>query len=159
MAQVPLTRGKVVTIDDEDIALISSHRWYFDPGTRSHNGYAKGRLDGKTVYMHRLLAGATAADIVDHANRNSLDNRRSNLRLATRCESSRNATKPSNKNGYRGVEAKNDKFRAVITVNRRVIRGPSRTTASQAAVDYDALALKHHGSFAVLNFSLVEVSA
>lgn len=155
MAEIALTRGRVAIVDDDDLHLIIGYAWHLDPGIRSIHGYAKSVSGRKTIYMHRLILGAVRGQIVDHINRNSLDNRRCNLRFATTCQSARNATKPSNKNGFRGIEATErvpERYRAIITVERRVIRGPKRRTPVEAAIDYDHLAIKHHLSFAVLNF-------
>lgn len=152
MIQIPLTRGKVALIDEQDIDLISAHNWRFDPGRRSHCGYAKGRVNGKTTYMHRLIVGAQSGQLVDHVNRNLLDNRRSNLRLATRSNNSTNAVKHPSLTGYRGVHFWNGKFRAQLGANRIIHHGSWRANAIDAALDYDDLARKHHGDFAITNF-------
>ena len=54
--------------------------------------------------MHRFLMNAPEDMVVDHINRNGLDNRRENLRLTTASMNSRNMeTKASNKLGCNGV--------------------------------------------------------
>lgn len=79
---IQLSKGFVARIDDEDLSIVSSYVWH--PATMGRDRkvtYATTRVQGKTVYMHRLLC--PGADEVDHRNCDGLDNRRENLRPAT----------------------------------------------------------------------------
>ena len=65
--------GSVVAyalIDEQDAPLGAGGRRYLNP-----DGYACRRQRGGSVYMHRLLAEAPRGAVVDHINRNRLDNR------------------------------------------------------------------------------------
>jgi hypothetical protein len=62
--------------------------------------------------MHRLIIGAKQGDFVDHINMDSLDNRRSNLRIVTRGESQRN-TRPAKGRDVKGVYAIRRKGRSL----------------------------------------------
>jgi hypothetical protein len=162
MIEITLTRGKIALVDETDFELVSSVQWAFDPGTRSRNGYAKGQIgkgrkDRKTVYMHRLIIGAKRGELVDHINRNSLDNRRCNLRFATPTQSSSNIEHALAKHGFRGVHINNKAFRAQIQANGKRYNGPNRKSPLLAAQDYDRLCLDLHGEFAVTNFPIEEV--
>jgi hypothetical protein len=107
------------------------------------------------VYLHRLIVEAPAGAFVDHIDRNTKDNRRLNLRLATCSQNSMNQVRRRSLL-YRGVRqrADCDGFCARISVNNKYIHLGSFSAEKDAAIAYDAAALKYHGEFAVLNFPL-----
>lgn len=45
--------------------------------------YWRARINGKNVYLHRVIVGAVKGQVVDHRNGDHDDNRRSNLRTTT----------------------------------------------------------------------------
>ena len=83
MKHIPLTRGQVALVDDEDYERLAEHKW-----SALHTGwrwYAARSVDGKTTYMHRIVWFDTGADeVVHHLNGDTLDNRRHNIQLMTR---------------------------------------------------------------------------
>ena len=88
-------------IDANEYGKICQYRWYFSAGR-----VAMSNVDGKKTLMHRFLMDAPFGREVDHINRNSLDNRRKNLRLVTRAENLQNISSSGIKNSsskYRGV--------------------------------------------------------
>lgn len=62
-------------IDSCDLGLIEGKHF-----CRTSNGYANSRKHG---YLHRMIMKPEKGFVVDHINRNKLDNRRSNLRVIT----------------------------------------------------------------------------
>ena len=60
------------------------------------------------IYLHRFIMNAPDHLLVDHVNHNTLDNRKSNLRLATTSENNQNRIGASglSKSGIRGVRYK-----------------------------------------------------
>lgn len=103
MKEITLLRGEKVLVDDEDYSELSKYRW-----RKSTFGYAIRHImvDKKVVniWMHRQIMNTPKGMDTDHINRNRLDNRRSNLRVATRSINSHNVgVSRNNKSGYLGV--------------------------------------------------------
>jgi hypothetical protein len=92
---------------------------------------------------------------VDHVNHDTLDNRRSNLRLCTRIENGRNrrANVGPQSSEYKGVQwVKADRrWKAQICVDKRPITVGSFGSEIEAAVAYNAAATRYFGEFALLN--------
>lgn len=111
MKEIKLTKGYVALVDDEDYERIAAHKW--NASTSGNRIYAarfgrKGEVGaGRRIYMHRQVMGLTHGDAitVDHIFRlKTLDNRRSNLRLATNTEQRVNTgIMRHNTSGMRGV--------------------------------------------------------
>ena len=87
MKQIPLRsyRGRVVAqakVDDSDYDALVNYKWHL-----SRDGYARrqNKIAGlpTMIRMHREIMQAPNEMQVDHINRDPLDNRRENLRLAT----------------------------------------------------------------------------
>lgn len=94
-----LNNGKSVLIDKQDLQIISEYNWWVGSGgyavsEKSLGKQPNGKYGRKTILMHRLLLDAPNGLDVDHKNGNKLDNRRSNIRLATR---SQNITNTKNR--------------------------------------------------------------
>ena len=104
--------------------------------------------------MHKIVINAPDECEVDHINHNSLDNRKTNLRIASHKQNLRNMSAKTNKFGYKGIHKNNTghKFSADIWVNYRKIHLGSYETPREAAEVYDDAARKYFGSFAALNF-------
>src|ERR1700761_4908354 len=148
----PLTRGYSAVIDAHDLARVSALRWCANVCS---GGVYAFRMEGsRGVYLHRWLLGVTGPKIyVDHANRDTLDYRRHNLRVATPSQSSANRVAPPNQHGFLGVHTRGDGW----VYGRVRSLGRFHNTASfreplDAAIARDSLALRLHGEFAVLNF-------
>ncbi len=106
--------------------------------------------------MHREIIKAPDNLFVDHINLNGLDNRKANLRLATKIQNSRNTPKMKRKTSskYKGVSyQKRDRiWRAKIKINRRDKHLGSFRDEIDAAEAYDKAAHKYFGEFARPNF-------
>lgn len=105
------------------------------------------------VAIHKLIMDTPEGFVVDHKNRNGLDNRKENLRVCTSAENSRNRiANKGNRFGYKGVaEAFNGKYIAQIGFDGKKYYGGTFDTVIEAAIAYNNLAIKYHGEFARLN--------
>jgi hypothetical protein len=142
-------------IDAEDYDLIAPYYWY--PSIRRYKDtykcYAVALHKKKLVSIHRLLMAHPSKPEVDHINGDSLDNRRCNLRPATREENARNVgVRRDNLTGYKGVTPLNGGYAARIEVNKAPFMIGVYTTAIEAAKAYDSVARKVHKEFCRLNF-------
>ncbi|MHC4659626.1 MAG: AP2 domain-containing protein, partial [Planctomycetota bacterium] len=94
--------------------------------------------------------------MVDHINHNGLDNRKVNLRVATRAQNSRNIRKSQNKfsSNYKGVHFRRREglWMARITVDGRTLYLGDFKEEVDAARAHDRAAMKYHREFAALNF-------
>jgi hypothetical protein len=158
--QIPLTQGKWATVDEEDAPFLAQYRWcttmcgsghvyaattFWNPATK------KARM----VYMHRLLLDAAQGVQVDHENNNGLDNRRSNIRVATRSQNMGNQSPGSrNTSGYKGASFNRHygKWLAQINCDKKHYFLGWHRDAESAARAYDAKARELFGPFARTNF-------
>lgn len=155
--EIDLGKGHVAIIDDEDADLVAGFKWY---GMKVEGKvYAAGWKHlppGRFfVHLHRLITNAQPGEIIDHADRDPLNCRRSNLRRATRQQNVWN-NGPTRKQGtskYKGVFLcrKTGRFRARIVYNRRQIYLGYFKREEDAARAYNAKAAELFGEFAYLN--------
>lgn len=146
--------GYSIIIDQCMLPIISQFQWYVLKGRNTHYVYTNIKIGNKNhaLSMHRLLTGIRKA-MVDHKNRNGLDNRMSNLRYCTAKENSRNRVR-ENKLGYRGVykPAKTNTFAFQIRAGGKHKSGYGFKTPEDAARAYDEASKELHGEFGIRNF-------
>jgi hypothetical protein len=160
MAEIPLTKGRVAIVDDDMYDYLNQWKWFYHV-----NGYAlrtyKENGKSKKERMHRAVINAPSGYDVDHINGNKLDNRKSNLRVATRSQNNYNKSVQSNStSGFKGVSwsTQKNKWRARIHVDKQEINLGFFEYTIDAVMAYNEAAMKYHQSFAKLN-TLDEVSA
>ena len=152
--KIPLTKGLFAIVDEEDYENLSRYQWYV-LGHKNKEYAARYVGNNKHLRMHRILLNAPDGIEVDHINGNRLDNRKCNLRLATRAENGRNRGKFKCKthSKYKGVtyHTRDKRWQGTIIINRRHIHLGYFDTEQEAALAYNDAALKFHGKFAKLN--------
>jgi len=159
--EVDLGKGHVAIIDDADADLVIGFKWY-PMKTKEGKVYAAGWKHlppGRFfVHLHRLITNAQPGEIIDHADRDPLNCRRSNLRRATRQQNVWNKSPSrglvrSKTSCHKGVflDRKSQRFVVRITHNGKRIHVGTFRTEIEAARAYNAKAKELYGDFAYLN--------
>ena len=142
---IELTKGHKSLVDDDDYEILNSFNWQAQP-TRLKDGYYAIRNNGcdkkgtrLKVRMHRSIMNCPTGFEVDHINGNTLDNRKSNLRIVTHDVNIKNQkSRLVGKSKYRGVtQHAHLGWRARITINyKRICLGvfPTEEMAAEAAI-------------------------
>ena len=136
-----------IQLDAPDLELYGS--W---TATMSTPGYGYRQLMvydptvayAKTQQLGRVLLNPPTDKVVDHISRDSMDFRRSNLRVITQAENCQNQkVRNTNKSGHRGIyfESATNQYRVVLTV-AGVIKRLGRFNTLEAAIEAKAGALK-----------------
>lgn len=159
MKEIPLSKGYVALVDDEDYdRLTAMGRWYFGGdgyAIRSVN-YKKpnGRWSSKTIRMHRIIMNTPDGMDTDHKDTDRLNNQKSNLRICTRSQNKMNTNlRAGSTSGYKGVtwSKSRRKWGSVINLKGKTVWVGFFSDKLEAAKAYNAAALEHYGEFARLN--------
>jgi hypothetical protein len=141
------SNGTEFLVDLCDVHRVLPFSWCSDS-----SGYLVARVDGKNRRLHRwLFDDVPPSLVVDHANGNKLDCRRSNLRFATRAQNGQNARlSKRNTTGLKGVcwNASRQLFAAEIRCSGQRHHLGRFATADQAKDARDRAAVALHGEFA-----------
>jgi hypothetical protein len=153
MKTIPLTRGLVAIVDDEDYERLCEFKWH-----ANSEGYAVRAVRNEErkqirIRMHRLVLGIPIDDPreVDHINGNRSDNRKGNLRICQRFENQANRkAQRNNSSGFKGVYwvKRSKKWTAQITSNGKSHSLGYFYTAEAAHWAYKKAADELHGNFA-----------
>lgn len=151
MREIPIINSnKVALVDDEDYARCSRFNWYFHGGrvfTRRPN-----------ITLARMVTNDHISPIIDHKDRDGLNNQKNNLRSATYQQNSQNQDKEEGfwSSKYKGVCYIPNRKRFIAyaknpLTKKNVHLGYFKNEV-KAAEAYDNYAKKHYGEFACLNF-------
>lgn len=128
--------------DLEDINLIRNSKWCLDK-----NGYIK---NSKHEYLHRIVMNESN-QYVDHINGNTLDNRKSNLRICSNSDNLKNRVKlpKNNTSGILGVRFRPDrnKWYSEIHCNNQKINLGSYTNKEDAIKARIEAEIKYFGEY------------
>ena len=158
--RIPLTQGKYAIVDPDDYERLNRHKWYAVNMRRTFYAQRGINIGDKRVpvMMHREILKVADGLLVDHINHNGLDNRKANLRPATRAENGRNRRKWSKRKCYsrfKGVcwHKYRKRWTVQIWFNGKMKYIGYFDSEIEAGKAYDRAARKYHKDFAVLNFS------
>ncbi len=112
-------KNEPIYIDIEDIKEVIKYKWVNDG-----NGYAQATIKNKRIRMHRYIMQLHYKNIgrknIDHINHNTLDNRKSNLRICNTNQNNENRKlQRNNTSKITGVywHSQNNNWIAKININ------------------------------------------
>ncbi|MEL6867567.1 MAG: HNH endonuclease [Bacteroidota bacterium] len=118
---------------------------------------ANGGYKVETIYLHKLIAEKFLADqrtnekkLVGAKDGNKLNCRLDNIVWRSRSVASRQR-KTSSKCGYTGVYKENNRYRAVISINRKSVHIGMFGTAEEAALAYNKKSKELYGEDGKIN--------
>jgi hypothetical protein len=157
VAYVPLTRGYEALIDVEDVPLVEGANWHARVVLRA-NGTVRAvyaattdRPSKKMVLMHRRLLIISEGMEIDHIDGDGLNNRRGNLREATRAQNMHNSRLGTrNISGVKGItwHRKRKKWVARIAQRDKKIHIGLFDDLDVAIARMAEVRGQHHGQFA-----------
>lgn len=154
---IKLTQGKVAIVDDEDYALVSQYKWWAHKIRNIYYVQAHEPKNNKKIRMHRLIMGIADPKVgIDHINGNGLDNRKNNLRIATKSQNGMNQKPQKNRSSkFKGIYWNKNakKWQAQIKINKKNKYLGLFNIETEAAKSYDIAAKELFGEFARLNFN------
>jgi len=155
--KIKLTRSKFTLVDDDVYEYLKWFKWTFLFVGKGYEGYAvhyRRGADKKVtqIQLHTIINKTPKGMETDHINGNSLDNRRCNLRTVTHQQNLQNSRKKCiTRSKYKGVAPARKKWRAQIASNNKTYYLGVFNTEEQAAIAYNAEAIKLHGKYAFVN--------
>ena len=151
---IKTTRGEVGVCDlcDKDIVFMKKS-W-----NKIGNGYlaaSRDKKNNKSYLLHKLIiTNVPIGYCIDHINGNKLDNRRCNLRIASKKQNSINSFSRGSTSKYKGVsyDSSRNKWISSIQENGKTKHIGRFLIEEDAAIAYDEHSYKKHGEYAKLNF-------
>lgn len=152
---IPLSKGQSTLVDDIDFEKFAQFVWTAQK--RTHGFHAARYCGKKYVYLHREILGAPAGIEVDHRDGDGLNNRRGNLRLATKSQNGAafRTLRSSKSSKFRGVvwHKGGQKWMARIVKDMQSIYLGLFVSEEDAAHAYDTAAKHYFCEFARPNFA------
>jgi hypothetical protein len=152
VAYVPLTKGYEAIIDAADVPLVEGFNWCSHVKPRAvyavrtdFSGPAQ-----RTVRLHRTIMGEPDGFEVDHRDGDGLNNRRTNLRIATSSQNKHNQRlNTRNSSGFKGVSwfTRLRKWQARIAVNGKAVYLGSYRCSTAAHFAYAKASRELHGEY------------
>jgi hypothetical protein len=146
---------KIILVDAEDYERLIVHKWTIAKKWNTFYAYSwKGKKWASNQLMHRFILGITDPQIIiDHKDRNGLNNQKDNLRIATPSQSSINRKYSHGSSKYVGVSKNKESNKWVASIKKDGVRTHIGMFEKEedAAIAYNKKAVELHGDFANLN--------
>lgn len=138
--EITRKNGKIlyIKIDKEDISTLIKYKWV------TNGIYVSSYINRKTILLHRFLLVAPKGSFVDHINRDTLDNRKKNLRICTPQQNQQNRLSA----GY-SLDTSRNKFIVSLKLKgktKHIGRYITKKEALRARINAEK---KYFGEFAV----------
>jgi hypothetical protein len=153
MKEIVLTKGQVALVDDTDFDRVAGFRWYAQLYGSIWYALRDTWPTREKVRMHRFILNPSEGFVVDHRDRNGLNNTRTNLRVCTQQKNTFNRIGSVHSSRYKGVTWHKGRGRWVAQLEvsgNNVWLGRFRSE-EQAALAYNLAAKEAFGEFALLN--------
>jgi hypothetical protein len=146
-------------VDTDDFELLDEMRWHLNGGyvATTITIYPSPNRLQVYPYLHRIIMNAPDGMEVDHINHDKLDNRKSNLRLATGSQNNQNRL-PKPGKIFKGFSWRSDAKSWAARIwdvkkppGKRLVHLGYFKTEIEAAAAYNAAARELFGEFAYLN--------
>lgn len=157
VCEISLTKGRTAIVSAEDYEWCLQWKWM----ASDHNGldYAcrgmRNNGENRKIRLHRAIMERivgrplTPDERIDHADRNTLNNSRSNLRFCTQAQNLANTAKRrANTSGYKGVTRARNGWRAQIRADGVPRHLGTFDTPEEAYAAYCKAAREQFGEFA-----------
>lgn len=152
MKKIPLTKGLITLVDDEDYDFLSQWKWCaHSSGYAVRSEICEGKC--KTIWMHRIIMNTPEGMKTDHKDGNRINNQKSNLRHCTTSQNGANRQSQKASSIYKGVSwnKKIKRWKSAIKINGNVHFLGWFKNEIGAALAYNNSAKKFFGEFAKLN--------
>lgn len=154
--EILLTRGASTKVSPEDFEYLSQFSWCLGAKGYATKALPRQGSPQKRIRLHNLLLNPPKGMLVDHINRDVLDNRRENLRLVTLEQNQQNAgVRKDSQSGFKGVSWNSHDRCWIATCqanNKRRFLGRFNDKLD-AATAYNFAAHELHGPYAVFNLT------
>lgn len=161
---IQLQGGRICLVDLADWDLLRRYRWHWKWESRTETGerrlyvatsiWEREERRHRAIRIHRLITAAPEQMMVDHRSGDTLDNRRSNLRIADNSRNQANSGSRGGSSRYKGVSwnARKRRWLVAFRANGQYHFVGYFRDEFEAAKAYDAAAEKVSGEFARTNF-------
>ncbi len=140
-----------VLVDEEDLERVLKLKWHINTVGYVVSDQRKHKR-GKYIRLHRFILQPNKNELIDHKNRNPLDNRKCNLRIADKSTNAMNREAQSNSStGYKGItwDKQKKRWRTYASKKGKQYHLGFYKTIDEAIEGYNSRIEDIHGEWAV----------